>query len=181
MIARTLLLLVATTLLPHPVVAQDATAPYSGFEQRPIKALSIQQIDDLRQGRGMGLALAAELNGYPGPSHVIELSDRLGLSEPQLARTRELFEAMKSETIPIGERLIAQEADLDRLFASRGITSETLSSATASIGNTNAALRAAHLKYHLAMFDFLTPSQVARYSQLRGYDTRAPESHEHRH
>jgi hypothetical protein len=32
---------------------------------RSIKALSDQQVSDLRAGRGMGLALAAELNGYP--------------------------------------------------------------------------------------------------------------------
>ena len=28
----------------------------------------------------MGLALAAELNGYPGPLHVIELADSLRLT-----------------------------------------------------------------------------------------------------
>ena len=35
---------------------------------------------DLRAGRGMGLALAAELNGYPGPAHVLELADKLDLA-----------------------------------------------------------------------------------------------------
>jgi hypothetical protein len=38
------------------------------LEQRDIKTLSNQQIADLRAGRGMGLALAAELNGYAGPT-----------------------------------------------------------------------------------------------------------------
>ena len=33
----------------------------------------------------MGLALAAELNGYPGPSHVLELADKLELSAEQRA------------------------------------------------------------------------------------------------
>jgi hypothetical protein len=47
--------------------AQSAQ-PYSGMQSRPIKALSDQTVADLRAGRGMGLALAAELNGYPGPS-----------------------------------------------------------------------------------------------------------------
>ena len=37
-------------------------------------------VADLKAGRGMGLALAAELNGYPGPSHVLELADKLKLS-----------------------------------------------------------------------------------------------------
>ena len=41
--------------------------PYAGLEQRAVKALSEQQIADLRAGRGMGLALPAELNGYPRP------------------------------------------------------------------------------------------------------------------
>ena len=53
----------------------------------------------------MGLALAAELNGYPGPMHAIELADRLELSPEQRARLRALFDAMKAETIPIGARL----------------------------------------------------------------------------
>jgi hypothetical protein len=34
----------------------------------------------------MGLALPAELNGYPGPIHVLELSDKLGLSAEQKSR-----------------------------------------------------------------------------------------------
>ena len=31
----------------------------------------------------MGLALAGELNGYPGPKHVLELAAELDLSEDQ--------------------------------------------------------------------------------------------------
>lgn len=57
-----------------------AETPYAGMQSRPIKALSDQQLSDLRAGRGMGLALAAELNGYPRPSHVLELANQLGLS-----------------------------------------------------------------------------------------------------
>src|ERR1700674_3385321 len=78
--------------------------PYAGMQTRSIKALSDQQIADLRAGRGMGLALAAELNGYPGPSHLLELADKLGLSDAQRNSARSMFEAMKAGTIPIGER-----------------------------------------------------------------------------
>ncbi|WP_271518420.1 hypothetical protein [Bradyrhizobium sp. CCBAU 53380] len=42
-----------------------AETPYAGMQSRGIKALSDQQISDLRAGRGMGLALAAELNAIP--------------------------------------------------------------------------------------------------------------------
>src|SRR4051794_33352570 len=83
--------------------------PYAGLDGRPIKALSEQQIDDLRAGRGMGLALAAELNGYPGPMHALELADQLGLTQEQRTRVQLLFAGMKAEAVPLGEKLIAQE------------------------------------------------------------------------
>src|SRR5436853_3380990 len=103
-----------------PASAQEQ--PYAGYEQRPTKALSEQQIADLKAGRGMGLALAAELNGYPGPMHVLELGDRLGLTADQRTRVQALFNDMKAEAVPLGEKLIAQEADLDRQFAMKQMT-----------------------------------------------------------
>jgi hypothetical protein len=158
-----------------------AQTPYGGLQTRSIKALSDQQIADLRAGRGMGLALAAELNGYPGPSHLLELADKLGLSDAQRNSARNMFEAMKAETIPIGERLIAQEAALDRLFADHVITPEKLSAATAEIGATQAGLRAAHLKYHLSTVAMLEPSQIQQYSALRGYHSGGSQKHQHHH
>src|SRR5207253_10196718 len=74
-----------------------AQTPYAGMQARSIKALSEQQISDLDAGRGMGLALAAELNGYPGPSHVLELADRLALTDDQRERVKALFASMKAE------------------------------------------------------------------------------------
>src|ERR671934_727476 len=151
--------------------------PYAGLEGRPIKALSEQQIADLRAGRGMGLALAAELNGYPGPMHVIELADALDLSGQQRAKMQELFAAMKAEAIPLGERLITQEAELDKAFAGKTITAATLAVSTEAIGATNAALRQSHLKYHLFTVEVLTPTQVQRYAELRGYKASAQHPH----
>jgi len=183
MLKRTvfLILAVAVTL---PAMAQHggpARSPYTGQEARPIKALSNQQIDDLRNGRGMGLALAAELNNYPGPLHVIELARQLAISPDTLARVRALFEAMKAETIPIGERLIAQEAELDSAFSTGSITPERLTELTSAIGSTHAALRAAHLKFHLATKALLTPEQVRHYAALRGYTAAIPGHHQRQH
>jgi len=155
-------------LLPSIGMAQS-TSPYAGFETRAIKALSDQQISDLRAGLGMSLALAAELNGYPGPRHTLELAKELGLSDAQQRKIEELFAKMKAESISIGERLIAQEAELDSLFAHRTITPAELTALTQAIGATHGALRAAHLKYHLLTLDALTPAQVQRYAELRGY------------
>lgn len=151
--------------------------PYAGLEQRTVKALSEQQIADLRAGRGMGLALPAELNGYPGPSHVLENADALGLSAEQREHTKGLFEAMKAEAVPVGERLIEQEAKLDRLFAAREVTPANLNAATEEIGMTQVRLRQTHLKFHLAMMDVLSPAQVERYRELRGYGTKADQLH----
>ncbi len=159
----------ATLLLSVISAAAQQAQPYAGMETRGVKALSSQQIDDLKAGRGMGFALPAELNGYPGPIHVLELGEALHLSAEQRARTQALYEAMRREAIPLGERLIAQEAELDRAFAGRTITPEALAVATAAIGATQGALRAAHLRYHLAQAEILSPHQMGRYAELRGY------------
>jgi Spy/CpxP family protein refolding chaperone len=150
---------------------------YAGLQERSIKALSEQQIADLRAGRGMGLALAAELNGYPGPMHVLELADPLGLSAEQRAKMQELFAAMKAEAVPLGEQLIAQEADLDKQFAEKTMTPARLEASTDAIGATTGALRRAHLKYHLSTLDVLTPAQAQRYAELRGYKARMQHPH----
>jgi Spy/CpxP family protein refolding chaperone len=143
--------------------------PYAGHQSRSVKALSEEQIADLRAGRGMGLALPAELNGYPGPLHVIEHADALALNADQRARMRQLFESMKTEAVAVGERLISQETELDRQFVSRSITEASLAAKTAEIGQTQAALRATHLRYHLLTVEVLTPEQTKRYAELRGY------------
>jgi len=167
--------------VPALACAQSAQ-PYAGLEGRAVKALSEQQIADLKAGRGMGLALPAELNGYPGPSHVLEHADALGLTAEQRERTKALFEAMKAEAIPVGERLIEQETQLNRLFAERQVTPASLRSTTEEIGSTQARLREAHLKYHLAMMTVLSADQVAKYRALRGYGADASQpQHPHRH
>jgi hypothetical protein len=156
-----------------------AQTPYAGMQTRSIKALSEQQVSDLRAGRGMGLALAAELNGYPGPSHVLEFADKLELTMDQRAKVTALFNSMKADAEPLGSKLIAQEAELDRLFASRPVTPKNLKVSTAAIAVTQGELREAHLKYHLATADVLSAGQMRKYAELRGYTDS--NSHQMRH
>ena len=132
-----------------------------------VSSFTAAQLADLRAGRGMGLAIAAEQNGYPGPSHVLEHAEGMGLTADQRERTLALFTEMKAEAVELGTRLIEQESALDRLFASKAITRGNLADLTAAIGATQAALRAAHLRYHLVMMDVLTTEQVRRYGELR--------------
>jgi Spy/CpxP family protein refolding chaperone len=143
--------------------------PYAGHQQRSVKALSDQQIADLRAGRGMGLALAAELNGYPGPLHVLELAEQLQLSGEQRQQVQRLFDSMKAEATSVGTALIEQETALDRAFATNHISEATLSQLTSQIGETQGRLRAVHLKYHLSTRALLSPEQRERYASLRGY------------
>jgi hypothetical protein len=180
--AKSVTLLVAVTAITAvlaPLAASAQQQPYAGFQARSIKALSEDQIADLKAGRGMGLALAAELNGYPGPSHVLELAQPLGLSRIQQTKVQELFAAMKAETVPLGEKLIAQEADLERQFVGKTITEASLTAAMQVIAATQAALRTAHLKYHLATVDVLAPAQIQQYADLRGYSSGAQPKHQH--
>jgi hypothetical protein len=165
--------LLAALLLSSAAYAQS---PYAGMQKRNIKALSESQINDLQAGRGMGLALAAELNGYPGPIHVLELADKLGLSAEQRGKVEQLYESMKAEAIPIGTRLIEQEADLERQFSGRSVTPESLKAMTAQIAATQGLLRETHLKFHLSTVTLLTPHQLQQYTQLRGYTDKCRRS-----
>jgi len=157
-----------------------AQTPYAGMQTRGVKALSDSQIGDLQAGRGMSLALAAELNGYPGPLHVLELADKLGLSAEQRGKVQQLFDSMKVEAVSFGAKLIEQEAELDRQFSGRTIAAESLKSLTAAIAVTQGQLRETHLKYHLSTAALLTPQQIEQYAQLRGYAGHAPGGHHQR-
>ena len=172
---------ISAALLLTSAAAANAQTPYAGMQARPIKALSEQQIADLGAGRGMGLALAAELNGYPGPSHLLELADKLNLSTDQRAAIQRLFDSMKAEAIPLGSKLIEQESDLDKQFASHTVTPESLKASTAAVAATQGALRETHLKYHLSTAALLSSGQMLRYAELRGYGGQAAPMQHHHH
>ena len=166
------------TLLSWSTVAQ-CQSPYVGQEYREIKALSTQEISDYSSGRGMGLAKAAELNGYPGPAHVLELATQLNLTADQKVKTEAIFRSMQALAIPLGKELIAEERALDRLFASHSVTPEALSSSMARIGKLQAQVRQAHLDAHLEQTVLLSPIQIKQDNQLRGYGpTSDNENHE---
>ena len=173
------LMLVALTLVPAAAEAQSSPepSPYSGLERREIKALSADEIDSYLSGSGMGFALAAELNGYPGPKHVLELREELGLSGEQVLATEQLFGTMKSAAEVLGRQIVDREAELDRLFSSHGIDSEELAVRTRVIGELEGQLRAVHLDAHLQMIEILEHEQVRKYIELRGYHGGAHPGH----
>lgn len=84
---NTLLLLALGFGISVSAVAQhdhSAQTPYAGMQNRAIKSLSDSDIQALRRGGGWGLALPAELNGMPGPVHLLELKDQIPLATDQV-------------------------------------------------------------------------------------------------
>jgi Spy/CpxP family protein refolding chaperone len=167
--------------LMNNVALADSTSPYAGQETRDIKALAPEDVDAYLSGRGMGLAKAAELNGYPGPAHVLALATELDLSPEQKQRTEALFTSMEAKAADLGHALIEQERKLDQQFASKAATREAVAAILQRIGELQAEVRGAHLQAHLAQLEILTPSQVARYQQLRGYTAADAHQGAHQH
>ena len=142
---------------PASAASAASTAGYSAGERA----------EGLREGLGMGLAIPAETNGYPGPRHVLELADQIGLTAEQRSRTRILFERMRTEARRLGAQLLEQEAELDAIFREGRATPALLEGVARRIGETEAELKVTHLQAHLAMMDILSPSQVEDYVSLR--------------
>lgn len=178
-------LFIASCLLPVAGIACGAEpqpSPYKGEEHRAIKSLSEAEIADLLAGKGMGLAKAAELNGYPGPKHVLELASELDLTADQLAATERLYRSMQAKASALGRSIVARERELDRMFAEKTVSEASLSNALAQLGELQAQLREAHLAAHLAQAKILTATQSAQYARLRGYDSGGHhKAHGHAH
>lgn len=120
-------------------------------------------------GQGAGCAKAAELNGYPGPPHTLELAAPPALSAEQLAASQSLMSAHKQRARELGRRLVDAERRLDTLFAERHASELSVQQATSDVGALQARLRAEHLNTHLTQTALLDAEQVRRYAELRGY------------
>lgn len=150
------------------VYARD-DSPYQGQQNREIKSLSTDDIGAYLEGKGMGLAKAAELNHYPGPRHVLDLSDKLALTEMQKKETQALFASMQAKAMAVGKQIIDHESLLDSLFRNGDINTQRLDSVLQQIGRLQTQLRFIHLNTHLAQKAILTAQQIERYDRLRGY------------
>ena len=118
------------------------------------------------EGRGFGMAFAADQNGYPGPMHVLELQDRLKLTPEQVAKAGELHAAVKAE-LPKSTRLLEAERRLERLFAERAATEDSVRAAVAEIERARTEVRLVHLLTHLRTRDLLSDEQRRLYHEAR--------------
>lgn len=169
---KSLIPALVASLLSLPAAANEEhvhSSPYAGQQMRETKSLSPDDIAELERGGGWGLAKAAELNGMPGPSHVLKMKRELGLTPDQEALTRSIFETMRHEAIAEGKRLIAEEALLEVGFRERSLDRDSLRDRLRQIELSRSKLRYIHLAAHLEMFRVLEEAQIKRYNELRGY------------
>lgn len=152
-----------------PDTAKQGKSPYMGQETREIKALTSQEIEGYLSGQGMGLSKVAELNHYPGPRHVLDLADKLELSQQQKEQAQTIFDQMKKQAVAIGETYIAKERQLNALFETASPSSSQINSLLIEIGELKGRLRATHVTAHLKMKNILNPEQISTYDNLRGY------------
>ena len=176
--AVALFVIVAGCLQPETAPDGDTTtSPYVPLLDAPIRGLTSEQIRDLREGNGAGFALPAELNGFPGPKHVLDLSDELGLTDEQRSRVQAVRARVMEQAPVQGERVLQAHQRLEEAFRNRTVDAPSLQALVADVDAAYAALRFVHLAAHLEMVDVLTPHQVAQYNQLRGYGSADHAAH----
>ena len=154
--------------------ASSHRSKYAGQQSREIKSLSAEDIAELRRGGGWGLAKAAELNGVPGPTHLLEMKDEISLDEAQRSAIGAIYRRMKSRAIHHGERLIDLERRLESDFRNRTITDALLRTSLDDIAETKKELRYVHLAAHIETLKVLSEKQIRTYNALRGYSKADP-------
>lgn len=123
----------------------------------------------LLNAEGMGLASYAEMNGFPGPKHVMELKDQLGLTTDQLKKTEGLRNGVELSGKLTGKEIVHEEEELYKLFEEGKANDRTVRARVERIGKLRGELRFIHLQAHLKMKQVLSPNQVQRYNELRGH------------
>ena len=149
--------------------ANFTVSPYAGEESRAVKSLSAEDIAEIGRGGGWGLARTAELNGMPGPFHLLELKDEVPLTREQVMAITAIYERMREAAVAEGRHFIAAERALDDAFRAGTITETSLRTLLDDIARSRARLRFIHLSAHLETPALLTDEQIARYDALRGY------------
>ena len=176
-----LALLLASSGGARSAFAQEQRSPYAGEQHRQIKALSPGQVAQLLDGAGMGLARAAELNGVPGPRHVLDMADQLELTDAERGEIERIEDRMHEAAVRLGQEILELEEALDRLFAVGPADPSDVERLAVRIGQRNGVLRAAHLLAHLETAVVLRPAQIHHYGVLRGYENSADPRHESGH
>lgn len=143
---------------------------YASENHTEIKALTDEELNHLLNGEGIGLAKAGELNSYPGPRHVLDLSSELKLTQEQKEKTETLFVSMQTEAKKLGKLIIEKEKELDSIFKANTPDEYLIQNKIMEISQLMGQLRFVHLDAHVKQKEILTEDQVTAYNKLRGYN-----------
>jgi Spy/CpxP family protein refolding chaperone len=124
--------------------------------------------EGLFNSEGMGQATYAEMNGYPGPKHVLELEKDLELTDSQSKVVQSIFNEMRFAAMGLGKLIVSKEEDLNEVFSKGTATVKTVQEVSEQIGKLRGRLRAVHLEAHLKTRRVLTKEQIETYKRLRG-------------
>jgi hypothetical protein len=130
-------------------------------------ALSAEAVQQLLNGEGMGLAKPADMNGYAGPKHVLEMKAELALTPAQERQVEAVRQRMLGKARHLGQRIVDAERSLDTAFKDGGLTEAQLATRVARIATLQGDLRLAHLQAHLETKPILSDAQTRKYYELR--------------
>jgi uncharacterized protein (DUF305 family) len=147
----------------------NMTSPYTDQLNSSVRGLSQEEIDGLLAGEGMGYARNAELNGYPGPRHILDIAKELQLTFEQADSIKTIFNDMNAEAVRVGQEIISAETLLSQSFSDKTISDKSLQVQLGKLANLYAQLRETHLQAHLAVTPMLNEEQLVQYQVLRGY------------
>src|SRR5258705_3574527 len=161
--------MIVLSMAGSAMAADGLTSPYRDQAAREIRALTQQEVADFRDGRGMGLARAAELNGYPGPRHVLDAAraGQLPLTAAQLRTVQGLFDSMAQRAQRLGGQILREEQSLEGEFRTGRINEADLRARVARIATPPGQPRAGHLRTHLENRAALTRQHGPRYHERR--------------
>ncbi|MEM7646715.1 MAG: hypothetical protein AAF203_07400 [Pseudomonadota bacterium] len=164
-------------LIPTFTIAKNVKSPYVKQKNNQIKAITQNDLEGLEKGSGMpfgGMAKAAELNGLPGPRHVLDMEEEIQLSKTQKKQVAEIFEKMNREARKWGAELIEIERLMDTKMKTGEIKSGSLQRLVRQSAIKYGELRFSHLVAHLETAKVLSKDQVQIYNKVRGYGDGDP-------
>lgn len=99
MITKQIVFLAAIFFTTAGAFSTEFTSKYVDHRHQEIKSLTPDDIEELKKGAGWGLAKAAELNGVPGPAHILEMKAEISLTKEQELKIQAIYDAMNAKAV----------------------------------------------------------------------------------
>ena len=116
---------------------------------------------------GHGAGHLAEMNGYPGPKHVLEFIEELDLSAEQVSQLRKLRTEVTVQSLELSDQIKDLRTKLKGVFAEKKATENGVRTIVSEISELQGRLDMVHLAAHLRAKGILSDEQTAKYYNLR--------------